>query len=169
MTPLDTLPCFAHPAVPADWTDEAEQIVVSMTEARAKVRDIVQAVNRVRPGTNKNSVIAKRDRLRKIGKLDDSTKFNSEGKLRRKSCDYEELERRHRRVRPAKYYDGLFSVLRTARKGLADIPENNCRWPFGDPGTAGFHFCCFPQVRGRPYCFVHDERSKGAAAGGEAA
>ena len=29
-----------------------------------------------------------------------------------------------------------------------------CRWPFGDPGAPGFHFCGAPAVK-QPYCLFH--------------
>jgi GcrA cell cycle regulator len=30
-----------------------------------------------------------------------------------------------------------------------------CRWPLGEPGTAGFRFCNEPAAEGRPYCEAH--------------
>ncbi|HUC10028.1 MAG TPA: GcrA family cell cycle regulator [Stellaceae bacterium] len=32
---------------------------------------------------------------------------------------------------------------------------HQCRWPLGDPGTAGFRFCNEPAAEGRPYCEAH--------------
>lgn len=149
------------PAVPPSWDEAAEDVVVRMTLARAKIRDIVAAVCKLRPNTSKNSIISKRMQLRARGVLDDSTKFNSEDKPRRKSCDFEELERRARRKKDPMYYNGQFSIHRDHRHGVATKADSACCWPYGDPGKPGFHFCCFPKVRGRPYCFVHEERAKG--------
>ena len=160
---LDTAPqCLlpaSPPAVPPSWDEAAEAVVVRMTLARAKIRDIVAAVCKLRPNTSKNSVISKRMQLRAKGVLDDSTKFNSEDKPRRKSCDYEELERMARRKKDPMYYDGQFSIHRDHRHGVATRADNSCRWPYGDPGKPSFHFCCFPKIRGRPYCFAHNERA----------
>jgi GcrA cell cycle regulator len=30
-----------------------------------------------------------------------------------------------------------------------------CCWPLGEPGKAGFRFCCEPSEAGRPYCAEH--------------
>lgn len=42
---------------------------------------------------------------------------------------------------------------------LADRPVvvsvDECRWPIGDVGAPGFHFCCGPALKGGPYCAEH--------------
>jgi GcrA cell cycle regulator len=40
-------------------------------------------------------------------------------------------------------------------KTIENIELHDCRWPFGDPRDAGFHFCGAPQVAGKPYCIEH--------------
>lgn len=35
------------------------------------------------------------------------------------------------------------------------LSKNDCRWPYGDPGTAGFHFCGARKLYGHPYCGPH--------------
>jgi hypothetical protein len=33
---------------------------------------------------------------------------------------------------------------------------DGCRWPIGEVGKPGFHFCCVPTViPGKPYCAAH--------------
>ena len=44
---------------------------------------------------------------------------------------------------------------KTTIKTVANIEANDCRWPFGDPRNADFHFCGEPQNPGRPYCLAH--------------
>jgi GcrA cell cycle regulator len=34
-----------------------------------------------------------------------------------------------------------------------------CRWPFGDPGDPGFHFCEAQAMPGKPYCAEHYARA----------
>jgi GcrA cell cycle regulator len=34
-----------------------------------------------------------------------------------------------------------------------------CRWPIGDPGEPGFHFCDAQAVPGKPYCAEHYARA----------
>lgn len=38
---------------------------------------------------------------------------------------------------------------------LLALTERSCRWPVGDPGAPGFHFCGGPAFTGRPYCLFH--------------
>jgi GcrA cell cycle regulator len=38
---------------------------------------------------------------------------------------------------------------------VIDLGPNMCRWPFGDPGDADFHFCGKQTVPGKPYCAEH--------------
>ncbi|MEH0194553.1 GcrA family cell cycle regulator [Caulobacter sp. CCNWLY153] len=36
------------------------------------------------------------------------------------------------------------------------LERSHCRWPIGDPGKAGFKFCCRPKMDdAKPYCATH--------------
>ncbi len=35
------------------------------------------------------------------------------------------------------------------------LTEQTCKWPIGDPGTAGFHFCGHKADASMPYCAAH--------------
>ncbi|MBR0777248.1 hypothetical protein JQ543_28240 [Bradyrhizobium diazoefficiens] len=35
------------------------------------------------------------------------------------------------------------------------LRANSCRWPVGEPGKEGFHFCADAVEPGRPYCLHH--------------
>lgn len=39
-----------------------------------------------------------------------------------------------------------------ARKSLAQLGEDECKWPVGHVGESGFGFCALPRVPGLPYC-----------------
>lgn len=39
-----------------------------------------------------------------------------------------------------------------ARKSLAQLGEDECKWPVGHVGEPGFGFCALPRVPGLPYC-----------------
>jgi GcrA cell cycle regulator len=39
---------------------------------------------------------------------------------------------------------------------LMELTPTTCRWPYGDPGTEGFHFCG-GFVFGGSYCFAHHQ------------
>lgn len=40
---------------------------------------------------------------------------------------------------------------------VMNLSNGQCKWPVGDPfDETRFHFCCAPQVDGKPYCAHHD-------------
>jgi GcrA cell cycle regulator len=38
---------------------------------------------------------------------------------------------------------------------LMALNDSMCKWPFGDPGADGFHFCGHKNFNGLPYCEYH--------------
>ncbi len=38
---------------------------------------------------------------------------------------------------------------------MANLKNDQCRWPIGDPDSEGFHFCGKPVFVGKPYCYEH--------------
>lgn len=38
------------------------------------------------------------------------------------------------------------------------LRQDSCRYPMGNPGDSGFHFCCDPVLPGYPYCKTHKEK-----------
>ena len=44
-------------------------------------------------------------------------------------------------------------------KTVVTLERNDCRWPFGDPRHADFHFCGQPRKNGSAYCEAHAARS----------
>ena len=41
------------------------------------------------------------------------------------------------------------------RLSILELDENTCKWPIGDPGSDGFHFCGRESRAGAPYCEAH--------------
>lgn len=41
------------------------------------------------------------------------------------------------------------------RRTILTLTEQTCKWPIGDPGTEGFHFCGRGPAPGMPYCQHH--------------
>lgn len=39
--------------------------------------------------------------------------------------------------------------------GVMQLTARTCRWPIGDPGQPGFHFCGHEPRDGAPYCAYH--------------
>src|SRR5262249_61037586 len=48
----------------------------------------------------------------------------------------------------------VLACAKTAAVAIFTLPVNGCRWPHGDPGRAGFHFCGAVTEKG-PYCEEH--------------
>lgn len=44
---------------------------------------------------------------------------------------------------------------KTKTKTVTNLEAGDCRWPYGDPRHADFHFCGAKQMSGRPYCSHH--------------
>jgi len=42
---------------------------------------------------------------------------------------------------------------------MMTLMPDDCRWPIGDPQTAGFRFCGRRKQPGHPYCEVHVRRA----------
>jgi len=53
-----------------------------------------------------------------------------------------------------KQHDGS-AVPSAQRKSLLELRERDCRFPFGEPGQAGFFFCGALTVPTLPYCVDH--------------
>ena len=56
----------------------------------------------------------------------------------------------------------VLALKRSKRKKLittAALTIDTCRWPFGDPIDADFHYCGELPLIGLPYCAKHDAQS----------
>jgi len=51
-------------------------------------------------------------------------------------------------------HDGS-AIPKAQRKSLLELRERDCRFPFGEPGEAGFFFCGALTVTTLPYCSHH--------------
>jgi hypothetical protein len=47
------------------------------------------------------------------------------------------------------------NIPKAQRKTVETLLANDCRWPFGDPLSAEFHFCGHRKTEGKPYCDAH--------------
>jgi len=58
--------------------------------------------------------------------------------------------------------NGVPAVKPVKRKKLITtgaLTVDTCRWPFGDPVDADFHYCGERPLIGRVYCDTHDAQS----------
>jgi GcrA cell cycle regulator len=52
---------------------------------------------------------------------------------------------------------------------VAELDNERCRWPYGDPGTPGFYFCGLPEADMTlriPYCATHMRQAYHRQSGG---
>jgi GcrA cell cycle regulator len=49
-------------------------------------------------------------------------------------------------------------VPENERRGVADVHENQCRYPYGDPGEPDFHFCNRKKKQGLSWCELHAQK-----------
>jgi GcrA cell cycle regulator len=47
------------------------------------------------------------------------------------------------------------TIPKSQRKTVETLNANDCRWPYGDPMSADFHFCGHRKTDGKPYCDAH--------------
>ena len=115
------------------WTDEQIEELKRLWNEGLSTADIGRALN-----VSKNAVVGKSHRLGLkprpspiAGKKDDAA--------------------------PAKKKPVAAAKKRAPERigDVIDLGPNMCRWPFGDPGDADFHFCGKSTVVGKPYCADH--------------
>jgi hypothetical protein len=51
--------------------------------------------------------------------------------------------------------DPVSTIPHKQRKTVETLLAGDCRWPFGDPLSAEFHFCGHSKADGSPYCETH--------------
>jgi GcrA cell cycle regulator len=51
--------------------------------------------------------------------------------------------------------DEVSTIPKAQRKTVETLLADDCRWPFGDPRSADFHFCGQRKKDGSPYCDDH--------------
>ncbi|MEQ3744635.1 MAG: GcrA family cell cycle regulator [Henriciella sp.] len=47
----------------------------------------------------------------------------------------------------------------TGAAAVYSLRESNCKWPIGEPGKKGFHFCGERSLEGSPYCSDHKQEA----------
>ena len=141
----------------------------------AQLRELIEKgltasqIARVMGAPSRNSVISKASRAGwRIGRRDNADKQASRiigrikarsGKPFPKAPKVPEMPTAP--LPPASEYD----KARLSFEELDQDGRQDCRWPVGDPRTAGDDkplFCGEPQARGSKYCAVHFHRSRAA-------
>ena len=133
-----------------EWNDEqVEQLRTYWDEGHSAAE-----ISR-RMGTTKNSIVGKASRLDLPARPSPIIRDPNKPSPTRKPYDV--------RYPPRKTLPPLRSGNIPPPEPCAPHPDvpapygrvEDCRWPMGEPGARGFHFCEAPSLAGRPYCEEH--------------
>lgn len=131
------------------WTDKRIATLTEMWKAGISARDIGKEL-----GVTRNAVIGK---VHRCGlSMSDRPK-----KERSKSAD----QRSPKPVRRSAFLPLPDAPLVPPERhdgelvSLQELRSDHCRWPIGDPGTAGFGFCGDRRLAAYPYCAKHCEQA----------
>lgn len=131
----------------ADWTDDRIEQLKSLWTEGLSGSKIAAALG----GITRNAVIGKATRLGLTGHRPQRVKATA---LKAPKISV----RSHIPPTPIVEEDPL--VLADGNHAtVLTINDRMCRWPIGDPGDEGFHFCGRGPREGSPYCEAHAEKA----------
>ncbi len=154
-----------------DWTDERVEILKRLWKDGLSASQIASQLG----GVTRNSVIGKVHRLNLTGRAKPASVRPRPRKTRPSAPP---VPQRHTPVgnslkpvlAPSNLQIQTLPVLERVPKpvpiedlvvpislnvSLLALNEEMCKWPIGDPGARGFHFCGHRQYRNLPYCEYH--------------
>jgi GcrA cell cycle regulator len=115
------------------WTDEQIEELKRLWNDGLSTAEIGRALN-----VSKNAVVGKSHRLGLKPRPSPIAGKKDEGAAPKKKAAVAVKQKQPERI-----------------GDVIDLGPNMCRWPFGDPGDADFHFCGKQSVVGKPYCAEH--------------
>jgi GcrA cell cycle regulator len=152
--------------MPADWSHER----VAMLEKLWAEGETAEAIASRLGDVSRAAVLGKIFRLRLDADTPVSTAAKPANQTTRqtdaKRVDATAPERRRRGGKrdasPEKQTPAEKTPAHTRGKSLLELRNESCRWPYGKPGTARFHFCGASGAdleNGMPYCTQHAQRA----------
>ncbi|ABS62023.1 GcrA cell cycle regulator [Parvibaculum lavamentivorans DS-1] len=144
------------------WTDERVELLKKLWAEGLSASQVAKQLG----GVTRNAVIGKVHRLGLSGRATPSRPARSRapaprtlvrgrpdpltaearGDERQREAAAERAEAAHVEER------GLEPIQRAT---VLTLTEHTCKWPIGDPGRPGFHFCGRGAEHGAPYCTEH--------------
>jgi len=148
------------------WTDERVEMLKKLWADGLSASQVAKQLG----GVTRNAVIGKVHRLGLSGRATPSrparprpqTASRAMAPLRGRP-DPLVAERRAEEMRAATPHVERAEVARieaeamdpSQRATVLTLTEHTCKWPIGDPGRPGFHFCGRGADSGAPYCTEH--------------
>lgn len=136
------------------WTDERVELLRKMWGEGRTAAEIAGELG----GITRNAVIGKAHRL----KLSNRVSPIATTALQQDTAKKITLPVPANRDKPVMFAvpprpAASVSAIKVNNQGvkMTELRDRMCRWPFGDPKMADFHFCGCPSVPGMPYCPDH--------------
>lgn len=151
----------------SDWTDDRIERLKALWRDGLSAGEIATRLGRV----TRSAVLGKLHRLKLRRDQTPKAKRERGAQFAKIGVKARNDNRPVRPPRPQRPSAAIFALapLREApeevvvpaheRRGLADMPDDNCHWPIGDPLKAEFHFCNRTKVPNLPYCEAHCRRA----------
>lgn len=143
------------------WTDTERALILrKWNEKGMSASAIAKSVG---SGITRNMVIGILHRMRQQGlvveRRSNTSHFKSNYPRKRKAIKRRAVASKPKRRTPlvtdAEIRRQRANEPSSCGKQLFDIGGTDCRWPIGDPGDRGFHFCAAPCDFEKPYCDKH--------------
>lgn len=155
------------------WTEERVTLLRKLFADGLTFGEIARELN----CTSRNAVIGKAHRIGLRGRKNPATSTpetrarsrKESVRSRSKAVDVPRLVRRGFNLKiveapepPKMPTENANSVPLSQRKQLLDLHYQDCRWPYGDPGTPDFFFCgAVRENPYKPYCPAHNQAAIG--------
>lgn len=140
------------------WTDERVALLKKLWGEGKTAKEIAHILG---GGVTRNAVIGKAHRLKlsnRISPIQQNEKVKTRPKVLDKSARAARKNVPIEIVHPRPTSTMALAPAPNAPRGgvkMQDLRERSCRWPYGDPRDADFHFCGAGSIPGLPYCEHH--------------
>lgn len=149
------------------WTDERVELLKKCWAAGESASQIQRRLNadRAYRALTRSAVIGKVHRLG-LSRRDAGAAARKTSQANGKASPWRQAATKSKKfsTRPPRLPVAGFAAASNplhdvARKQLADLADDECRWPVGDPLKAGFGFCARRREPGFAYCAHHAMRA----------
>lgn len=147
------------------WTDERVELLKKLWADGLSASQIASQLG----GVTRNAVIGKVHRLNLSGRAKPASSQARPRKTRQPTASHRPAARpmisgntalkvqpspAPRRVHVQVPFEDLVVPI-SLKVSLLALNDQMCKWPIGDPGAEGFHFCGHRSFNGLPYCEYH--------------